>query len=213
MPRTTKRQRPTQKDLALPPAKASRRELAPLQQLICDEIADMIVNGGNNHFTAMMITAAAHHKWWRWSNGIGEQGEESSKTIHKLGPRTAEEWQTKMADVWRANRKTAPERKTQPTTATERIRACVIDTPQGLLDRFLSDATPEEKYLMVDILIDHQSANCGSDTFDEMPLARAFEYALEGTAPEYVRVPSSMREQVARYVECLRAAKDCQPAA
>src|SRR5579871_718462 len=84
-----------------PAAKAAsaKPELAPIQELIADEVADMLVRGGESRVTTLLITAAARHHFWRWANalwGPNNRDKTSEQTVAELSERSIQEWKAQM---------------------------------------------------------------------------------------------------------------------
>jgi hypothetical protein len=202
---------------AVAPAKAATRELTPIQQLIADEVAEMLVHGGHKDDTAGLIFAALQNMHQRFYDNLSlphETPEELRKNVEDLARRDYPDWIAEMRMEWNRNRTAKAEDKVEPKTATECIRANVIDDLRDQFRHFLTEGTPEEHRLMLEILRD-QEGSARRGVLNELPLGQAFDYALGNSAPEWVKVPNGMREQVDKYIECLRAAdmKDKRPAA
>jgi hypothetical protein len=191
------------------PANKSKREtlsraLAPAQQFIADEVADMLVNGGAEEFTDLLISAAARHAFWRWASSLhGPQEQDRiKKAVADLGYRRFQDLKTEMIAAWREQRRAPKETaRPEPKTVAERIRANILGDLRRAFWRFLTEATPEECRLMLDVLRDHESANHGRCAFDELPLGRAFDYVLGKAAPDWVKVPEEIRGQVDSYIK------------
>jgi hypothetical protein len=188
-------------------AETTSRALAPVQQLIADEVADMLVNGGDPHITDLLMSAAAHHQFWRWANArYGPQEQEEIKdSVAKRAHGQFEKLKSDMIVAWRESHR-APKTKPEPKTVTERIRAGVVETLRHRFEVFLTEGTPEEQRLLLDTLVDHESSNHGRDAFGELALGCAFESALGKVEREWLKVPSSMRDQVVQYIACLEVA-------
>jgi hypothetical protein len=198
--------RPATVPAAAPPAQPKPRELAPIQQFIADAVAHLIVNGGHDDDLDSILWHAIAHEWQRTTNYLVDEPQKAREGAEKRAGNVHQEYKAELLMAIRQNRKATPAETIEPKTATERIRANLIDTLSYKFEEFLRDATPEERYLMLEILMDHDSGNHGSDAFDELPLARAFDYALGIAAPEYVKVPYTMRKTVEAYIEALKAA-------
>jgi hypothetical protein len=195
-------------------APAVRRELTPVQTLICDEIADMLIHGGHKEDTDCMVWAALLNMHRRHFGALYDTDKERDDRARETARCDYPDCTAELTMEWKRNKR--PEQpNAEPKPAAERIRAQVIDTLREEFDWFLIKGTPEEHRLLLDILQDHEGCNHGRTALDELPLAQAFEYAIGGAAPEYLKVPRRMRKQVEHYIECLKAAdmEDCKPAA
>lgn len=86
----------------------------------------------------------------------------------------------------------------EPPTATQRFREQVDDTLKWQFGEFLEDASPEDKHLMHQVLSAHQSFHAPIIKSDELPLAVAFEEAIEGVLRQatYIRVPNRRYQAV-----------------
>jgi hypothetical protein len=203
---------PTEKPAAAPPA---ARELAPAQQLIADEVADMLANGGDSRITDLLISAVAHHQRWRWAVGLyGTQDRNQVKlAVDDIGGRDVQELKADLIVAWRENHRAPKSARLEPKTVTERIRARVLDELRGRFEEFMTRGTPEECLLLSEILLNHESCTRGRDAFDELALGQAFACAIGKVSPDWVMVPESIRTQVKAYIQCLKAAEDRRSAA
>jgi hypothetical protein len=196
-----------------PVAKSSKpRELAPIQQLISDEIADLLVHGGCASAVDSLLMAAGSHSAWRWAMGLFDPKQEEIEGIVKnRGGRYCEEWKNELTSEWKRNSKAATADKVEPKTATERIHARIMDELRAHFEAFLTESTPEEQMILTEVLMDQKSNNRAltRDGFDQLPLGMAMEYALDKYTGEFLRVPYRLEKRVSQYIDCLMAA-DCK---
>jgi hypothetical protein len=194
------------------PALPSRRlDIAPIQQLIADEIADLLVNGGCADAVDSLLMTAGYHMAWRLAVelcGPGEQ-QQIDKAVEDRSDDHYDEWKADLMAELKRNRNTAPEARVEPNTATERIHRRVIEELRGRFEGFLTEGTPEEHMILSEVLSTHEGINHGRDSFGELPLGHAMEEALDKHTGDFLRVPHQFEKQVERYIECLRAA-DCK---
>jgi len=117
----------------------TQRELTPIQELITDEVADMLMHGGNPEYTTQLIAAAAYHKTWRFATTLydPQEQEEIQKLISDLGPGEVAQWQGEMLEVWCADRRPTKRDKPRPQTVKDRIRAAVVDQLRSCFSNFL----------------------------------------------------------------------------
>lgn len=180
------------------------RALAPIQQLVADLVADMLVNGSHRKIIDQLLTAAIRHQFWRrWPEDVEEQFPD----LFNKPPVLLNDWRDDLHAVWRETRKAPATEKPAPSTAADRIRFSIIETLRGQFDDFLTEGTPEEWWTMWDMLVTHHSTNLGSDNANEFPLAGAFEAALGEIRHIWIKVPESLRKRVLTYVECLEEAQ------
>jgi hypothetical protein len=215
---TNKRTAPAPKVAAASPAEAQPkpRELAPIQQFIADEVADMLIRGADkgDDLDSLLWVALANSK----RRFLFNYEADKQKVEQQVRDTTLADFKGHQAELLIAihqNQLAPPADKVEPKTATARIRARLLETLRDNFEAFLHHGTPEERQIMHEVLISHSSVNKGSDNFDELPLAKAFDEEIGKGSREYIRVPSAMREQVNCYVECLVAAnaRDRKPAA
>ncbi|MDR3739310.1 MAG: hypothetical protein P4L40_09855 [Terracidiphilus sp.] len=199
------------------PTERPTRDLAPVQQLIADEVGYMLVHGGHEQDTQLLVLIAFRNMWQRYYDNLGPLNETPAETRKRVGDLAGRDYPESIAELrmeWKRNRAAKAEDTIEPKTATECIRANVIDTLQCRFEDFVVQGTPEEHRLMLDILQDRE-ANGWRDNSNELSLGKAFDYALGKSAPDWVKVPSEMRKQVEQYIKCLEAAemKDCNKSA
>jgi len=88
------------------------------------------------------------------------------------------------------------------------FRARQRDVLNNNFEEFLSDATPEETYLLAAIL---ESRNGGLVSqvsgVDEIPLGEVFACELDRN-DTYIRLPKGYRAKVQKYVDALQAVED-----
>ncbi len=196
-----------------PVAKATKpRELAPIQQLIADEIADLIVHGGCDAAVSNLLLAVGSHSVWRWATDLFDDPDEQEKVeeiVADRGGRNCEGWRVALVAEWARNRNFAPADKIEPKTASERIRGRIMDELRDRFETFLTQSTPEEQMILTEVFTDQKGGTRGltRDNFDELPLGMAMEYALNKYTGEFLRVPSRFEKQVLQYIDCLRAAE------
>jgi hypothetical protein len=185
------------------------RELAPIQNLIADEVADLLVNGGCADAVENLLMAAGCHSVWRWAvNQLGpDKQEEIAKIVTDRGGRSYDEWYADLTVEWKRNRKAAPDAKVEPKTAANRIRRLRMDELRERFESFLTHSTPEEQTILSDVLLIQESTTRGlsRDCFDELPLGTAMEETLDKYTGDFLRVPHRFEKQVQQYIECLRA--------
>lgn len=181
------------------------RPLAPIQELLADELADILVNGGHRKITDALLRTAYRHYQWRWAvNVYGAENTEKIEAIMKepLVDKRFDSWRDDLLVAWRETRKTPPPE--QPiATASQRVRNSWIERLGHQFDIFLSDGTPEEIVLLWDTLTTHESRTRGRSNFDELTLAEAFEDVLANNINGFLRVPNEMREAVLDYIHWL----------
>jgi hypothetical protein len=184
-------------------AQPKPRTLAPIQQFICDELADFLVNGGTeDEVDRLLRVALVHHDRRLWRNRPDDENEDSVEGVRK---RRLELRRAELLTAWHENKRAEPVEMVQPKTATERIRLQVLTLLRSDFEDFLRHSTPEERWLMHSVLSSHFNANRGSEAFDEIALVSAFECALGSAESDYVKVPEQFRNQVERYIDALKA--------
>lgn len=194
--------------VTLDPKSQPTRELTPLQQLIADEIADILVHGGYHETVQSLIWCAAAHKTWRWAkNNYGESEQSTIDDLMTECPRQFDNWLEELTAEWRRNRQVPAVERVAPKTAADRIRARFMDELRERMATFMVESTPEEQHVMLDILTTHESSNRGRSALDKMPLGAAIQDVLGEGWPDWVRVPRSMSNQVESYIACLKAAE------
>jgi hypothetical protein len=181
------------------PAPTPGRQLSPLQILIIDELADLLLYGGHDEDTIRMLSAAAGHmvrRGERHSEGFIPEAIEIDVNI----------WKRKLPTIQSRARATAPPTEPTVNTVKERARATVLERLRKHLLEFTARSTPEEARFMLSVLEYHEGSCHGRDNFDELVIADAFEAEIRrGEFYDFVRVPSGMKRQVEKYIECLRA--------
>ena len=184
------------------------RPLAPVQQFIADEIADLLVNGGHNESIENLIWTACHHAAHRWLSNLYGPEETDKIEVHlkKFAQRDFENHKADLLTAIKQNRRATREERAEPKLAAERIRARVLDILRGHFDSFLVRATPEECWIMRDIMVTHESTTHGREEFNELPLAGAIEGVIEHSVSTYMRVPECMQKHVQNYIDALKAA-------
>jgi hypothetical protein len=181
------------------------RELAPVQQLIADEVAEILAFGGTDDDVTSLLWAALANMHRRY---LGDRplGDESPDTfVNKMVTKAMDSHKAKLSAIWRQNRRAEPGDRIEPKTLTACIRANVIEQLRDRFASFLAEGTPEEHRIMLDIL-SGRDGNGFREDMDELSIAREFDFALGKEAPEYVKVPSHMRATVDAYIKALKAA-------
>jgi hypothetical protein len=188
---------------------ADLHALTPVQQLICDLVSDMLVNGGENRITDQLLDAAIRHKRWRWAVSVygQEEAEKIAEAVNERRGARFEKWRDDLHAAWRESRTAPPTEKPSPSTAAARIRFSMIERVREQMEEFLAEGTPEEIWTMWDIFTTHDSTNRGSDNFNEFPLAGAIEGALGKIAHDWIKVPQSFQKHILSYLECLQEAQ------
>jgi hypothetical protein len=189
---------------------SSPRELAPIQQLIADEISDLLVHCGCADAVENLLMAAGCHSVWRWAvNLFGPDEQENiGATVMDRGEANSDEWYADLTAEWKRNRKAAPDGTVEPKTATKGNRGSYMDELRERFESFLTESTPEEQMILSDGLLAQHSTNrgLGRDSFNELPLGIAMEEALDKYTGDFLRVPHQFEKQVQQYIDCLRAA-------
>jgi hypothetical protein len=183
--------------------------LAPIQQLMCDLVSDMLINGGDPRLTDQLIIILNKHKWWLWALQVhGREATEKIAAAVKEAPGRYQfnEWREDLHAAWRETRKAPPAERPVPSSAIERIRFSMIERLREQFESFLIGGTPEEQWTLWDTLVTHENGNRGRDNFQEFPLAGAFEAALGQVEHDWIKVPQSLRKTVLSYLECLEEA-------
>ena len=185
------------------------RELAPIQQLIADEISDLLVHGGHADSVWHLLRAAGCHTVWRWAANVygPDEQREVDRFVREQSKAKLDGWKADLAAEWKRNRKAAPNAKVEPQTAAERIRGGFMDELCRRFESFLTAGTPEEHMILNEVLLTHESSSNVRDSFDELPLGMAMEDVLGKYAGEFLRVPHRFEKQVEQFIECLRVAK------
>jgi hypothetical protein len=210
-PAKTNRETPT---VASEPTRSSGpysvgpERLSTTHELIIDAVSDLLTHGGFVEDVDGLIHSAMAHTQRRVLTPICKgQPAEIDKRATGYIRENFDQWKADLAIAWRANKR--PEQPGfEAKTISQRIRASRRDQ---LLDRFgdfMRQATPEELYIMSDVL---WLWDCGMvdpiDGVDEIPLGEAFGNALDRN-DTYIRIPKDMRARVQRYVDALIAADD-----
>jgi hypothetical protein len=118
----------------------AKPELMPIQQLVCDEVADMLVHGGHANDIEFLILGALGHMHMRnylqihdkpgqWNDG------ECRESPEKCTIRDADEWKADLACAWVENLRATP--RPEPIDVVGRIRERVIDELHGLFESFI----------------------------------------------------------------------------
>jgi hypothetical protein len=208
MQRAKQPRRPTPNTEQNQPAKkaAPSRELLPVQQLIADEVADMLVHGGHESDIESLIFAALghlhsrtylqiHHKLGQWNDM------ECRDLAEPLIIRHAPEWKADLSAAWVENLRAEP--RPEPADVVGLLRERVMDRLRTEFEEFLTHGSPEDHRLMVDVL-NGVSNNSLRDASHAVTLGEEFNFQL-GLNRGYLMVPGRLRRPVEEYIESLKA--------
>jgi hypothetical protein len=188
--------------------KVAAEELPRTHEMIIDAVADLLTHGGHADDANSLICASISHIERRaYEKGIGIKdqkviSEAISHAIHEFHG----EWKTDLAIGWRKNRRPETPPAFAAPTITGRIRANSRERMDDLLLKFAGSAAPEEQHLMIEILQVWDSVQSITPlrANGEIFLGEAF-YATLGKDAAFIKVPSSMVDQVQKYVDALQA--------
>jgi len=93
------------------------KPLTDLQALICDELADMLVGGGNEETVDQMINAAVIHKWERWERQYQDDPAAIQASVDKHAPTEFRVWKLELIAERARNRKAPPAEQIEPEAA------------------------------------------------------------------------------------------------
>jgi hypothetical protein len=184
----------------------AKPELMPIQQLICDEVADMLIHGGHQSDVESLILAALGHmhmrKYLQVDHKSGQWNDsECRESAEKLIIRDAEKWKADLACAWVENLRATP--RPEPIDVVGRIRERVIDELRALFEGFLTEASPEDHTLMREILT-YLDGNVFRDDGPRVALAEEFDIQI-GRAWNYLKVPERILEDVRQYIKTTMA--------
>lgn len=186
---------------------SSSPHLTDLQALLADELSDLIVSGGRPEAVAALITAAARHANFRnFSRWLEDKPADLERAVSAAVQRDVTEWTAQLSVQHARNRRAEPADEIEPKTASERIRAQVLNTLRWRFKEFLAEGSPEDHRLLAEVLSDHNAIESRRTQFGELILARAFEEQLDTVTRCYLVVDARYREQTLDYVACLKAA-------
>ena len=189
-----------------PPSRA-KPELMPIQQLICDEVADMLIHGGHERDIESLIFAALGHLHFRkqlnlYDNTDQQHSPKCREKAETRAARDAANWKAELQAAWVQNLRCIP--RPEPTDAVGCIREHVIDELRSYFESFLVNGLPEDHRLLRDVLGFLEGNIFRADAARCVPLAEEFSFQL-GESRGYLQVPKHIRENVETYVESLLA--------
>lgn len=187
--------------------------LSPVQELVCDEVADVLLYGRHPDSVDHLLHLAASQASNRYhSEGRFADQPHTSDDIRRiagLATRFRHDWQSALISDWAKNRLTPPAQQPQPATVTGRIRQSIIERTRFQVEVFMAMSIPEEKALLLDILTTHEMGTSGPRSMDELMLAEAFQYVIDRhTITKFVRVPHEHRALVDDYLALLAKASE-----
>jgi hypothetical protein len=183
------------------------RPLTNLQALIADEVADMLTRGGHEDEINDLLWAALGHKCRKQWSVFFDDVEKVDGLVRKFTPQEVAGSKAELEAEWRRNSRAPTEETTEPATASQRIRARLVNQMRERFESFVMDGNPMEHWVLSEILLTHQCANRGSFEGDELPLAMAMTEQMEGITREFIRIPDGIRSEVERYVTLLQTAQ------
>lgn len=187
-----------------PAKKSAAHELAPIQELIADEIGELIMRGGDDEDVTSILWSALANMERKVFARFTKDGKAVEARVAQAVRATLDRRKAELVMAWKQSA-TPGEEETTSKAAHLRIRALVIETLRERFETFIVEGTPEEHYLMTEILLDHEMSNHGREMVNELAIGTAFERQL-GIVTAYIRVPAGIQEQVQRYIDCLMAA-------
>jgi hypothetical protein len=208
MPNATKRTGPakspaaTKREAAAQPARhpphvakttGPEHRLPSTQELIIDAVSDLLTHGGFvDDVDGLIHLAMAHTRRRELGHILEGQPAEIDKRAAGYVSENFDHWKADLAIAWRTNKR--PEQPGfEAKTISDRIRASRRDTLLSRFGDFMRQATPEELYIMSDILWIWDSGVADAiDGVNEIPLGEAFGNVLD-REDTYIRIPKDMR--------------------
>jgi hypothetical protein len=178
--------------------------------LITDAVSEMLTTGTADSCLDKLLTASLTHIVRRtYERGIGTDDQNAiGGAIERDVKRNYQDWKQDIVATWRHYRRESPA-AIEPATLTERIRLNAREQLEGLFERFLGSATPEEVRFLINVMMTWDSQNYIDPILGtaELKIGTAFEVEL-GQREAFITVPGRMAPQVTAYVDALRAVED-----
>lgn len=203
---------PTPKKQKTPPPAAAPKEPKPavvrepndMQKLVADIVGDMIARAANQTDMENLLSAVLSHRW-KQLHGRSRDAADVSLKIEQIDEFTKEhldDWYFNMSLGW-GDRSGPMPAVTDAATISARIRADLRGGLRSDFDRFLNDATPEEIWLMKDVLGGWENNSLGADdNRQDIALAHAFAETF-GQDEHYIKVPENKWSLVTDYLRLL----------
>lgn len=174
------------------PAVARERELAPIQELLCDLTCDLLTNGGRREETELLVRALLTHQW---RLNFPEWPPDPTKALENArswASKGCEEAYNHLVAAW--PKKPAAAKEPTPKTLTERIRQSTRNEVRHLFEEFVGGASPEELYLMREIFQARDSYHYmpDGDAVQEIYLGTAIENTIGSYGTAHIKVPGKM---------------------
>lgn len=160
--------------------KPSLQPLTSVQERMCDQLADLIVNGGAENDVEGMLGVVLNHQYDKLTPGHGFPDPVFDECLEDL--LAAQE----------ANRHAPEAEKIEPQAAGQRFRFRSLERCESYFTDFLKDCTSEELSLMIEVL-DRRYANSRGPGHGilENYLATAFDHEVR-SGKNLISVPDKL---------------------
>jgi len=177
-------------------------ELTKAQQLVCDEVAELLFQGGREEDLNALLSAALGSALWRSTSRTKCFSEAD---IEDAVLRDLAEYRLDIIAGWRRNERAPETPKLDSARAVaERIGARVLNELREYFTRFAEDASPTDRRLLHDVLFDWDMVSHGGTSLGgTVDLGEAFARQL-GAETTYLEVPARHMEDVAQYARLLQ---------
>lgn len=187
------------------PAASKPPTLAPIQELLCELAGDLIVRGGNREESENLARVLLRHQFRTSMPGEDalDDSTESSMRAWEYSEKWLPDWLAKWYTVLAKTAAPDPAGPTARESVSERIRANFRSQLSGLMEEFVTEASPEELGFMIEVFEEWDSAHLvfsHGDAVQEIYIAEACSRALGEHEKDsiFVKVPERLMPAVQR---------------